>query len=142
MATRECLCSSSQLSFCPTLPTLHCGGFTLSWLRQAEKLVVLIFYSIWFNSIENRTQSLPFSGRRPIHSNCHRNSETAHSPLNKKMNFSLIRATIRDFVIMLLKQNGLYLSLSHKHCQINKNNVLKPIKAKDTNGLKQNLQRF
>ena len=43
---------------------------------------------------------------------------------------------------MLLKQNGLYLSLSHKHCLINEDNVFKLIKAKYTNGLKQNLQGF
>ena len=43
---------------------------------------------------------------------------------------------------MLFKQNGLYLSLSHKHCLINEDNVFKPIKARDKNGLKQNLPGF
>ena len=43
---------------------------------------------------------------------------------------------------MLLKQCGLYLSLSHKQSLINEDNVFKPIKAKDTKDLKQNLQGF
>ena len=43
---------------------------------------------------------------------------------------------------MQLKKSGLYLSLSHKHRLINEDNVIKPTKATDTNGLKQNLQKF
>ena len=45
---------------------------------------------------------------------------------------------------MLLKQCGLYLSLSHKQSLINEDNVFKPIKVKDTKDLpvKQNLQGF